>query len=139
VTRLTWAERSDAAERRAVEQGHYARVQPDGSVLVKSDTRPGKSYRVTFSAYGVDEPITFTCRPEGSGSYADDHRDLTGKPGACFCKHAALAARRLRREGLARRTGPLFGSLWVMTERAAALTEARLPPQPSDPFSGLPS
>jgi hypothetical protein len=114
-------------------------VQPDGSVLVKSDTRPGKSYRITFAAYGVDEAVVFTCRPEGTASYADDHRDLTGKAGHVACKHAALAARRLRREGLARRTGPLFGSLWVLTQRAVDLTAARLPEQPANPFEGLPS
>jgi hypothetical protein len=57
-----------AAEVRAVEEGHNARVLPDGSVLVKSESHPG-SYRISL-------PVP--------------------------CKHAAVAARRLEREGLAR-------------------------------------
>ena len=32
-----------AAEIRAVEEGHNARVLPDGSVLVKAESRPGSA------------------------------------------------------------------------------------------------
>jgi hypothetical protein len=80
-----------AAEVRAVEEGHNARVLPDGSVLVKAESTPG-SYRVTVRA--VDDGILrlgCTCR---SGEY----RRALPIP----CKHAALAARRLEREGIAR-------------------------------------
>jgi hypothetical protein len=80
-----------AAEIRAVEEGHNARVLPDGSVLVKAESRPG-SYRVTLR--GIDDGVLWfgcSCR---SGEY----RTSLPVP----CKHAAVAARRLEREGLAR-------------------------------------
>ena len=80
-----------AAEIRAVEEGHNARVLPDGSVLVKAESRPG-SYRVTLR--GVDDGVLrFGCSCR-SGEY----RTSLPVP----CKHAAVAARRLEREGLAR-------------------------------------
>jgi hypothetical protein len=128
------AQRSLEAEARGVLEGHKAFVQDDGSVLVKSDTHDAKRFRVTFAANMSGNLVTFTCRPEGVGAFADDHFDVTGEPGALPCKHAALAARRLEREGLA----AWVRGVWVCTERAAALTEARLPAQPSDPFAGLP-
>ncbi len=79
-----------AAEVRAVESGHNARVLPDGSVLVKSDSEPG-SHRVWIR--GVRDGTVLlgcTCR---SGT----HRASLPVP----CKHAALAGRRLERERLA--------------------------------------
>jgi hypothetical protein len=80
-----------AAEIRAVEEGHNARVLPDGSILVKAESHPG-SYRVTIR--GIDHGILrFGCECR-SGQY----RTALPVP----CKHAALAARRLEREGLAR-------------------------------------
>ena len=80
-----------AAEIRAVEEGHNARVLPDGSILVKAESHPG-SYRVTIR--GIDHGILrFGCSCR-SGQY----RTVLPVP----CKHAALAARRLEREGLAR-------------------------------------
>jgi hypothetical protein len=92
-----------AAEIRAVEEGHNARVLPDGSILVKSESHPG-SYRVSIRGM-VDGVLRFgcTCR---SGEY----RSALPVP----CKHAALAARRLEREGLARWDD---GS-WRLRERA---------------------
>jgi hypothetical protein len=80
-----------AAEIRAVEEGHNARVMPDGSILVKAESNPG-SYRVTIR--GIDHGVLrFGCDCR-SGQY----RTALPVP----CKHAALAARRLEREGLAR-------------------------------------
>jgi len=80
-----------AAEIRAVEEGHNARVLPDGSILVKAESHPG-SYRVTIR--GLDHgTLRFGCDCR-SGQY----RTALPVP----CKHAALAARRLEREGLAR-------------------------------------
>lgn len=91
-----------AAELRAVEDGHHAWAQPDGSILVKpnstdpderSDRRPARGrprYRVRVE--GVEDGLVVlscTCR---SGF----HRARLPIP----CKHAALAARRLEREGL---------------------------------------
>jgi hypothetical protein len=92
-----------AAEVRAVEAGHNARVLPDGSVLVKSDSQPG-SHRVWIRAVH-DGTLLFgcTCR---SGT----HRSRLPVP----CKHAALAGRRLEREGLAR----WYEGTWRLGERA---------------------
>jgi SWIM zinc finger len=91
-----------AAELRAVEDGHHAWAQPDGSILVKADSararRPGAPtalgarYRVRVE--GVEDGLVIlscTCR---SGF----HRHRMPIP----CKHAALAARRLEREGFLR-------------------------------------
>ena len=92
-----------AAEVRAVEAGHNARVLPDGSVLVKSDSQPG-SHRVWIRSVR-DGTLVFgcTCR---SGT----HRSRLPVP----CKHAALAGRRLEREGLAR----WHDGTWRLGERA---------------------
>jgi hypothetical protein len=80
-----------AAEIRAVESGHNARVLADGSILVKSDSQPG-SHRVWIRGISDDTLLLgCTCR---SGT----HRTSLPVP----CKHAALAGRRLEREGLAR-------------------------------------
>jgi hypothetical protein len=80
-----------AAEIRAVEEGHNARVLPDGSILVKAESHPG-SYRVAIRGI-ADGVLRFgcTCR-------SGEHRSSLPVP----CKHAAVAARRLEREGLAR-------------------------------------
>jgi hypothetical protein len=94
-----------AAEVRAVESGHNARVLPDGSILVKSDSEPG-SHRVWVR--GVRDGtvlIGCTCR---SGT----HRAHLPVP----CKHAALAGRRLERESLAR----WHDGSWRLHDRAQA-------------------
>ena len=92
-----------AAEIRAVEEGHNARVLPDGSVLVKAESQPG-SYRVVLRGI-ADGVLRFGCScPSG------EYRTSLPVP----CKHAALAARRLEREGLARWED---GS-WRLRERA---------------------
>jgi hypothetical protein len=94
-----------AAEVRAVEEGHNARVLPDGSVLVKAESKPG-SYRVSIR--GVQDGVLrlgCTCR---SGAY----RTSLPVP----CKHAAVAARRLEREGLA----SWEDGVWRLRERAQA-------------------
>ncbi len=92
-----------AAEIRAVESGHNARVLPDGSILVKSDSQPG-SHRVWIR--GVRDGTVLlgcTCR---SGT----HRAALPVP----CKHAALAGRRLERERLA----SWHDGTWRLPERA---------------------
>jgi hypothetical protein len=92
-----------AAEIRAVSEGHNARVMPDGSVLVKAESHPG-NYRVLIR--GVDGgTVWFGCSCR-SGEY----RASLPVP----CKHAALAARRLEREGLAR----WDDGLWRLREGA---------------------
>ena len=92
-----------AAEIRAVEEGHNARVLSDGSILVKAESHPG-SYRVSIR--GIDDGVLrfgCTCR---SGEY----RSSLPVP----CKHAAVAARRLEREGLAH----WDDGCWRLRERA---------------------
>src|SRR6266508_838698 len=92
-----------AAEVRAVEQGHRARLQPDGSILVKADSQDG-SYRVCV--HGVERGVlVFDCTcPSG------DYRAYLPVP----CKHAALAGRRLEREGRA----TWQAGNWRLRERA---------------------
>jgi SWIM zinc finger len=80
-----------ACEARGLREGHRARAGGDGSLLVKASSGEG-SYRVRVA--GVRDgllALRCTC-PSG------DYRARLPVP----CKHAALAARRLEREGLAR-------------------------------------
>lgn len=91
--------RSLAAEVRAIEEGHRSYLQPDGWYRVASDSRPGKWYRVDVVARPA-RAVAFSCRPEGAGAYADDHL-AAAAVGCPPCKHAALVARRLEREGAA--------------------------------------
>lgn len=128
----TPAERNLNAEVRAVEEGHRAFMQNDGRrdwVQVVSDTHHGKTYRVDFLAFDVDNPIVFTCTPHGTAAYSGDHLVRQVEAGVTGCKHAALAARRLEREGQAE----LRGGLWVATSKMP-LPEFN---QPADPFEGL--
>jgi hypothetical protein len=121
------AERNIRAERRAVEEGHRAMVQDDGSIKVVSDSYDGKHYVVTYVDSG--NGIRFSCRPEGRMAYRDDHLELDAEPGVAPCKHAAVAARRLEREGLA-----VFidAGIW------RAISRTPPPPTPDDPLEGLP-
>jgi hypothetical protein len=93
-----------AAEVRAVEEGHLARVLPDGSILVKADSRPG-SYLVRIRRV-TDGVVGFACTCP-SGTYRADR--------PVPCKHAALAGRRLEREGLA----SFDAGRWWVRHRAA--------------------
>jgi hypothetical protein len=83
-----------ACEERGLREGHRARVCPDGSILVKSESGGG-SYRVWVA--GVRDGLLVLGCTCPSGGY----RARLPVP----CKHAALAARRLEREGLARWDG----------------------------------
>jgi hypothetical protein len=93
-----------AAEIRAVSEGHNARVMPDGSVLVKAESHPG-NYRVFIRGIDGGGTLWFGCCCRSGG-----YRASLPVP----CKHAALAARRLEREGLAR----WDDGLWRLRERA---------------------
>jgi hypothetical protein len=95
-----------AAERRAVEEGHNARVQPDGSILVRSESTPD-SYRVWIRDLR-DGVLRFGCTCP-SGQY----RDTLPVP----CKHAALAGRRLERERIA----AWADGHWRLSDRAQVL------------------
>ncbi len=123
----TPATRNLAAEVRAVEEGHRARL--DGaSLVVTSDTHHGKQFRVHATTFGPGSPVQFVCTPEGDGAFRNDHGRRTSAPGVCGCKHAALAARRLEREGLA----VLVDGQWVGSELARSEAEVL-----ADPFAGL--
>lgn len=138
-SRKSVAELNVDAEARGVEAGHRARVQDGGWVKVTSDTHGdlGKFYRVEFVAGVVDGLISFSCRPDGPKAYKDDHLAASASPGRTPCMHAAIAARRLEREGLA--TYDAHGR-WSATERVLApLRERVAARQPADPFDGLPS
>lgn len=133
--KLTTPEANIAAESRAVEDGHHALVMPGGWVKVVSDTHHGKWYEVVFLGH-IDGLILFVCRPHGPNAYRDDHLyAASALPGRLPCKHAALAARRLEREGLA--VYDAHGR-WQVTELALSLLPAprRLP---DDPLEGLPT
>lgn len=133
---MTDLARTVAAEARAVEEGHHAILEPGGAIRVVSDTEPGKHYRVEFWQGPDGSSIVFRCRPApGQGPGYRDHGDIVGAAGRLPCKHAALAARRLEREGLAR-FDPVDG--WVLTgpvPRVGHVTATRLP---ADPMAGLP-
>lgn len=127
------------AEARAVEDGHRAFVMSDGSgtwIRVVSDTVRGKWYRVEAIDTGLG--VMFRCEPQGERAFEDDHLRATSAPGVTPCKHAALAARRLEREGLAK----LVDGLWFSTGPAHRHTfvDGRCVDcsQPEDPFEGLP-
>lgn len=126
----TAAERNLAAEARAVEAGHRAFVQEGGWIKVTSDTHGdlGKWYHVEFLGT-PGAPIRFSCIPEGPKAYQDDHKAGSARPGVVPCMHAALAARRLEREGLA------------VLDEVGLWRDARefVSRQPDDPFEGLPS
>ena len=80
-----------ACEARGLREGHRARALGDGSILVKASSGVG-SYRVRIA--GVRDGLLVLRCDCPSGGY----RARLPVP----CKHAALAARRLERERLAR-------------------------------------
>jgi hypothetical protein len=80
-----------ACEARGLREGRRARLLDDGSILVKASSGQG-SYRVRVA--GVRDGLVVLRCDCPSGGY----RARLPVP----CKHAALAARRLEREGLAR-------------------------------------
>lgn len=94
-------DRTIAAEARAIEEGHHAWL--DGrSIFVVSDTDERLGYTVTASALG-DRSVSFVCQPVNRRTRVPveaTHRRLVGHPAQTPCKHCALAARRLEREGL---------------------------------------
>lgn len=115
----TYAER---CLERAVASGHYTWVQDDGSIKVASDSEPGVARRVTFESNGSFIHFHCTC-PAGY-----HHREEL----VC-CKHAALAGKRLVREGLAIQTE---GGIFCVPPEQQKLIQYDLP---ADPFHGLPT
>ena len=128
----TPAERNLAAETRAVEEGHRA-ISDGYRYRIVSDTDPDKHYRVTPSAHAAGDFVSFSCSPTHDGA-ADHGYAYSGAPGTAGCKHAALAARRLEREGRARLDE---AGRWVALGPVGAALEAILN-RPADPLEGLP-
>lgn len=127
----TGPERNLAAEVRAVEEGHHARLMADGHYRIPSDVDDGLWYAVTFHCPPYGGPIWFSCDPVNNhGVYVEaNHRHRTAEPGVTCCKHAALVARRLERDN------PLVrwdGGLWVCDP-----DPDWEPPQGDDIFAGL--
>lgn len=107
------------AEARAVESGHHAWLNDDGSIRVVSESEPEKRRRVTFEDVGG--VIRFHCDcPAG-----EHRRELVP------CWHAALAARRLEREGMAEWRYGIFYTAEHLRPRLPVMS-------PADPLEGLP-
>lgn len=150
----TTTDRTLAAEARAVEEGHHAILDTDDRgpfARVKSDIlgHTGKSYKVRVHAAGPGLPLIFDCEPDGETR--DGHQAHSSMGGHTACKHQALAARRLEREGLATCQAPgihgdivTTSSRWLATdamaaarpERSAAFTAAA-EGKGGNPFAGF--
>lgn len=125
------AELSAATELRAVEAHRQARLGHDGTVRVKSDTTPGLEWVVRAWTSSAGVGIVFECRASNpSLAVGRGHVPVVSRvPGAAPCIHAATAARRMEREGLA----CWDAGLWVATAKAV-----RMPVDgDADPFAGL--
>lgn len=139
-------DRTVAAEARFVEEGHRAYLGRDETgpfVRVVSDTlgQRGIAYKVRAVASGPGLPLVFDCTPDGDVG-TDGHRHLSRVDGRPTCKHAAGAARRMEREGLAELisagvhgSAVIRDSRWVATEKACP---PPAPPTDDDPFAGFP-
>lgn len=120
-------DRTLAAEVRAVEDGHHAILGHDTDgwfVRVKSDLlgHTGKSWKVRVHTAGPGRPVIFDCHPDGETR--DGHGPISSASGRTPCKHMALAARRLEREGLAWCQPPgVYGDIvttssrWIATDK----------------------
>jgi hypothetical protein len=113
-------------------------VQEGGWVKVVSDTYHDKWYRVDMPPTREGCPVTFICQPEGSKAYADDHRVVQGY-GTTPCMHAALAARRLEREGLAVFNGEQWLAVLTTIHECTMFDDSKCIEcgAPEDPWKGL--
>lgn len=128
--KLSEGEMTLAAECRAVTEGHRALLTGEklnGMSVIKvvSDTTPDRWYQVigTIDVIGM---ARFEC-------WANDPDFKHGSRKAVPCKHAALAARRLEREGLLKWHE---GAWWASDRLMESIKSA---PGPEDPFDQLPS
>lgn len=117
--------RTIAAEARCLEEGHHALTEGRRFRIV-SDTTDLR-YRVTVEASRAG--VLFRC----------DHPIVRGFAGTCVsvmgatgCKHSALVARRLEREGVLVWTD----AGWDLTDTARAAVIASMPTV-ADPFAGV--
>ena len=129
----TPAQRNLEAEVRAVEEGHHAlllRDQRGAYLRVVSDTVPGKEFRVRAYAPQPGDQLMFECEPHGVEAGVNDHKFRSAPAGIAGCKHAALAARRLERAGIA----TFANGRWYATQTVGY---ERIEAGPADPFAGL--
>lgn len=95
-------QRTIEAEARAIEEGHRAVLDlQNGGLVIVSDELDDVAYRVGAVGYSCGT-VTFDCQPIDRRTrlpITATHGHLGGAPGCTACKHAALAARRLEREG----------------------------------------
>lgn len=95
----SWVESALAAEARAVEEGHHARWDDQRRLfLVKSDSSD-RDYEITVRAIVPARPCVSPWLSFGCTCPAAQRGRHRSEP--VPCKHAALVARRLEREGLA--------------------------------------
>lgn len=128
-TMLTSEQANLAAEVRATEEGHHAWIT-SGAMRVISDTTPGLWWNVTAAATHPGAGIVFHCCAENGDPTVGHGNRWSRRPGRVTCKHAALSARRLEREGLA----VWCHGLWIATEKAAVVGPVV---GPVDPFERL--
>ena len=119
------------AEVRGVEEGHHVFVNADGTYKVVSEVT-GEALTVS-AVFDRGVPV-FSCDHEVVRRLGAQLPSVSEVPGACPCKHAALVARRLEREGLIVNVD----GLWSPTERGLEVDEERRSASvPADPFAGL--
>lgn len=132
----TTTDRTVAAEARAVEDGHHAILDHDHDgwfVRVKSDLlgHTGKSWKVRVHTAGPGRPVIFDCHPDGETR--DGHGPISSASGRTPCKHMALAARRLEREGYAICQPPgVYGDLVTTSSRWLATEKVDAAPEPNE-------
>lgn len=123
--------RTFEAELRAVEEGHHAiALDGPGRFRVVSDVRPTEwRYTVRAEAGIVTGPDPVVWGPRFTCDHllvmGTMHRYTTTLAGLTACKHAALVARRLAREGLLE-FDPELG--WAAPDDAALRAHLEAPP-----------
>lgn len=126
---MTDLSRTIAAEARAVEEGHRAWLEGRRFRIV-SDTTDLR-YRVTVTGM-TDGGVLFACDHPIVRGFSD--RPTASNPGQLPCKHCAIVARRLEREGAVE----FAPHGWVLTPEACeAVAEYARRHRPADPFEGL--
>lgn len=100
-----------AAQVRAVENPRLARIQPDGSIHILSETDASVSYRVEFFGVSAGEGYVTRFRCSCPAGVQGVH-----------CKHAARAGLRLEREGLV--TYSTEEGEWFVTDKSRSLGSA---------------
>lgn len=107
---------------RALASGHKTWIQQDGSIKIASDSEPGVARHVTFEQNATFIQLHCDC-PAGTFHEAE----------LVPCKHAALAGRRLVKEGLAVQ---VEGGIFCVAPEQLEVTKFD---HPEDVLEGLPT